>query len=141
MNERAEKKHCTEAILTSNQTLLSIFMNNFNDFEDCFLNWIISTYQPLGVVEHESFQKMIASVNKKSPVIGYQKIRNLLSAKYYDAVHFIKRAVKGKHVSITTDAWTSIAKEGYVTCTMHLIEPTTWTLHHFSLGIFQKDSA
>jgi len=141
MTEQAEKKHCTEAILTSNQTLLSNFMNNFNDFEDCVLNWIISTYQPLGAVEHESFQKMIASVNKKAPVIGYQKICNLLSAKDYDAVHFIKQAVKGKHVSITTDAWTSIAKEGYVTCTMHLIEPTTWTLHHFSLGIFQKDGA
>jgi hypothetical protein len=30
-------------------------------------------------------------------------------------------------------------KVGYVTCTIHFIEPMTWTLHDFSLGIFKKD--
>jgi uncharacterized protein with PQ loop repeat len=42
---------------------------------------------------------------------------------------------------LTTDAWTSISKIGYVTCTVHFLEPKTWTLHHFSLGIFKKDGA
>jgi hypothetical protein len=42
-------------------------------------------------------------------------------------------------VALTTDAWTSIAKEGYVTCTIHFIKPKTFSLHHFSLGIFKKD--
>jgi len=61
-----------------------------------------------------------------------------MRAKYCDIVEFIKKAVKLKHVSISTDAWALIANEGYVTYTIHLI---SWTLHHFLVGIFKKDGA
>ena len=51
----------------------------------------------------------------------------------------ITKILKGKDVALTTDAWTSISKEGYVTATVHFVEPQTWKLHTFSLGIFKKD--
>jgi len=63
----------------------------------------------------------------------------LLSMKFFETQQNIIKILKGKNVALTTDAWTSIAKEGYVTCTLHFIEPLTWTLHYFSLGIFKKD--
>jgi len=78
-------------------------------------------------------------LNKKAPVIGEDKIRSLMSMKYFETMQSITKIVKGKDVALTTDAWTSIAKGGYVTCTLHFIEPLTWALHDFSLGIFKKD--
>jgi hypothetical protein len=39
---------------------------------------------------------------------------------------------------MTTDAWTSIAKVSYVTCTVHFIDQETWKLHSFVLGLYEK---
>jgi hypothetical protein len=53
--------------------------------------------------------------------------------KHFKTMQSVLICVKGNDVSLTTDAWTSIAKEGYVTCAMHFIEPLTWMLHDFFL--------
>jgi hypothetical protein len=45
---------------------------------------------------------------------------------------------KGRHFSMTTDAWTSIAKVGYVMCTVHFIDQVTWMLHSIVLGLYEK---
>ncbi len=45
---------------------------------------------------------------------------------------------KRKNFVLTTDAWTSIAKTGYVTCTVHFINRDTWVLHSMVLGLFEK---
>jgi hypothetical protein len=39
---------------------------------------------------------------------------------------------------MTMDAWTSIAKVGYVTCTVHFIDQVTWMLHSIVLGLYEK---
>jgi len=39
----------------------------------------------------------------------------------------LKMILKGRHFSITTDGWTSLANVGYVTA--HFIDPGTWKLH------------
>jgi hypothetical protein len=62
-----------------------------------------------------------------------------MSMKYFETLQAITAILKDKNFALTTDAWTSIAKVVYVTCTIHFIEPMTWTLHDFSLGIFKKD--
>jgi hypothetical protein len=85
------------------------------------------------------FHKMLCSLNMKAPVISYGKICSLMSTKYYDSVNFAKQILKDKMVAVTTDAWTSSAKEDFITCTLHFIEPKSWTLHHFFLGVFKKD--
>jgi hypothetical protein len=46
--------------------------------------------------------------------------------------------LKGAHVSITTDAWTSCNDVTYITCTAHFVHPVTWVLHHMPLKIFKK---
>ncbi len=51
-----------------------------------------------------------------------------MTNKYYDVVHFIKTIVKGKNVSLTTDAWALIAKEGIWLCVMSQL--VTHLLHH-----------
>jgi hypothetical protein len=59
---------------------------------------------------------MVNCLNKKAPVIGFDKIRTMMSNKYFDTMHAVTEILKD--VAVTTDAWTSIAK-GWV-CYMHL---------------------
>jgi hypothetical protein len=143
MNERAEKKQRNDSTGNFGQRKLSDYLSvtNCPNFEDALLNWIVQTYQPLSVIEHPSFREMLLKLNNKSPLISHAKIHSLLSAKYYDVMASMKKILKMNQISLTTDAWTSITKDGYVTCTIHFIEPNSWTLHCFSLGIFKKDGA
>ncbi len=46
--------------------------------------------------------------------------------------------LKGRHFALTTDAWTYIAKVGYVTCTADFIDQDTWKLHSVVLGLYEK---
>jgi hypothetical protein len=48
-------------------------------------------------------------------------------------------SLKGKDFAFTTDGWTSLANVGYVTCTAHFIDKTTWKLHIMVLGLYEKD--
>ncbi len=127
--------------ITVTQVKLTDYMDNTAKYPDCLMKWIYSTFQPLSIVENDSFRNMIDSLNKKAPIIGKDKLRSMLSTHYSEVLHRITSILKGKYVALTTNAWTSISKIGYVTCTVHFVEPKTWTLHHFSLGIFKKDGA
>jgi hypothetical protein len=144
MNDRAEKRLKLHGEINSNTTLpkqqkISNYMEKNDDYQECLVKWMIDSYQPLSAVEKDSFRAMVNCLNRKAPAIGYDKIRTLMSNKFYDTMRAVTDILKEKDVALTTDAWTSIAKEGYVTCTVHFIEPKTWTLHHFSLGIFKKE--
>jgi hypothetical protein len=139
MVERAKKKSKLEAN-SGVQTKLTPFLESpCKDYEAYLLDWMIDSYQPLSAVQKESFRRMVQCLNPKAPVIGQDRIRSLMSMKYFETLQAITAIVKGKNFALTTDAWTSTAKVGYVTCTIHFIEPMTWTLHDFSLGIFKKD--
>ena len=142
MWEQANKRlKLREANVTSTgiQQKLTNFMESSSvEYEECLLHWMIDSYQPLYAVQKDSFRKLSHSLNRKAPVIGEDKVRSLLSMKYFETQQDISKILKGKNVALTTDAWTSIAKEGFVTCTMHFIEPLTWSLHSFSLGIIKK---
>jgi hypothetical protein len=141
MCERANKRlKLVEAGDTCTvQQKLTKFMTLTDEYQECLLDWIINSYQPLAAFQKDSFRKLIHTLNKTVPIIGQDKVRSLLSTKYFETQQHIAKILKGKSVTLTTYSWTSIAKEGFVTCTIHFIEPLTWTLHSFSLGIFKKD--
>ena len=126
---------------TIQQKLTKFMASSTDEYQECLLDWMIESYQPLTAVQKDSFRKLTQSLNKTAPIIGQEKIRSLLSIKYFETQQYITKILKGNNVALTTDSWTSIAKEGFVTCTMHFIEPLTWSLHSFSLGIIKKDGA
>lgn len=78
------------------------------------------------------------SLNKRSPVLGRDRIGRLLKEEFHVCHQKLVRILKGKYFSLTTDAWTSIAKTGYVTCTAHFIDKDTWVLHNIVLGLYEK---
>ena len=51
----------------------------------------------------------------------------------------MKSILKGRFFSITTDGWTALNHKGYVTCTAHFIDSSTWKLHAIVMGLYEKD--
>lgn len=51
-------------------------------------------------------------LNKKNPVIGFDKIWTLMSNIYFDTKHAVTEILKRKDVALPTDALVLIAKEG-----------------------------
>ena len=120
------------------QSSIQSFVKNTPGFEAKLLDWIIDTYQPLHACEYPSFRAMCHSLNAKAPIIGKSKVQSLLSAEAALMRVKLKGILKGRQVSITTDAWTSCNNVTYITCTAHWIHPKTWLLHHMPLGLFEK---
>ncbi len=91
-------------------------------------------YQPLCAMENEECW----SISKKCPIMGVSKITRLLKIEFHAIKAKLIAVFKGKHFAMTMDAWTSITKTGYVTCTIHFIDQDTRKLHSMVLGLYEK---
>jgi hypothetical protein len=81
---------------------------------------------------------MCVALNKKSPILGSDRLYRLLKSEYHLVQAKLVVSLKGRQYALTTDAWTSIAKVGYITCTVHFIDHDTWKLHSLVLGLYEK---
>jgi hypothetical protein len=59
--------------------------------------------------------------------------------KYIEVQRKIQSILEERYFSLTTDSWTSLANQGYTTCTVHFIDKKSWQLRSLVLGIFKKD--
>jgi len=134
----------SDCIITPSTTALtakssiSTFLTACPNFESALLHWMIKTYQPLCVTECSEFRTMCQSLNKRCPLLGRERIGRLITHEYHTIQQKLILALKKRHFALTTDAWTSLAKTGYVTCTTHFIDRETWKLHSLVLGLYEK---
>jgi hypothetical protein len=138
MEASGDTTTCSGSGSTMTQSSLAVFVVHCPSFEECILRWMIKTYQPLCAVENEEFRDMCRSISKKCPIMGISKITCLLKIEIHAIKAKLIAVFKGKHFAMTTDAWTSITKTGYVTCTIHFINQDTWKLHSMVLGLYEK---
>ena len=66
------------------------------------------------------------------------KLTTLVKEKYHSTLLKLKQILASRDFAVTNDAWTSIAQNGYVTCTCHFIDRPSWTLHSLVMGLFEK---
>ena len=137
LEEASKKKHLKSDVGTMKQESISRYVQSAPTFEKCCVDWLIATYQPLSMVEEPSFRKLCSSLNSKAPIIGKDKIRNLLSYECAKSKSKLNDLLKGHLVTATADGWTACNNVSFVTCTAHFISDS-WVLHHFPLGIFEK---
>ena len=145
IQQRHPQVHHDELSSRANDTIeqgaqrsMSSFLVQCPTFESCLLKFMIKTYQPLRLTEIEEFRDMCLSLNKRAPILGVNHMQRLLKARFHEVQKQLIVIFKGQHFALTTDAWTSIAKVGYVTCTVHFIDNATWKLHSMVLGLFEK---
>jgi hypothetical protein len=118
-------------------------LSHFVGKSDWFVHavrWVVMTNQPLETLECPFFQSMISAANNK---VSCGTSRHAVRAR----IQLL--AVRGKRLlwewqtngdgsnfetSITTDAWTSKAGDGYIVLTAHLIDDH-WSMHSYTAGI------
>jgi len=102
---------------------------------DATLKWIIKECLPMDTTESISFQSMM-----KAAYVGYKNISSKhIKTKLYQMAIKVRRQIKklvgNNTVSMTSDHWTSLAKQNYEGMTIHWID-NEWKLHSLPCGCF-----
>ena len=120
MNEFLQKKDCSPQFAAA--------------LTDSVLNMIIKDMRPLSMVEDEGFRAMVKTFQPGYVLPKRTCFTNMMEKKYEDEFQKVKLALSSSSsmVSLTTDAWTSIATEAYLGMTCHFIN-NDWELVSFSL--------
>ena len=91
------------------------------NFPNCYVDWVIETYQPLNTCEGEKFRRMCNELNPKVCNLGKDKVSQVLAEKEATGKATLIRMVKGQYISLTTDGWTSLANESYTAQTGQIL--------------------
>ena len=77
---------------------------------------------PLYMVEGRGFRNLIDFLEPEYKVPSHQTIMRRISKRYREVKGVVEKGLNDvSDVAITTDAWTSLATESYVTVTVHYI--------------------
>lgn len=97
-----------------------------------FLNWTVSTYQPLETCENPFFRGMMSSLNPKTKFFDQSTVEAALSEQYMTVKTTLKKILIGQKCSLTFDDWESAWQTWHRATTVHFIEddytPVTFTL-------------
>ena len=120
MNEFLQKKDCSPQFAAA--------------LTDSVLNMIIKDMRPLSMVEDEGFRAMVKTFQPGYVLPKRTCFTNMMEKKYEHEFLRVKLALSSSRsmVSLTTDAWTSIATEAYLGITCHFIN-NDWELVSYSL--------
>ncbi|XP_072768749.1 E3 SUMO-protein ligase ZBED1-like [Nerophis lumbriciformis] len=104
------------------------------DLTDGVLEMMVIDMRPLNMVEGEGFQKMIKRFHSGYTLPSRTHFTKLMEQKYTKKMNEVKailKNVKGK-LTLTTDAWTSMATEAYLGVTIHFVNDE-WELASINL--------
>ncbi len=86
--------------------------------------------RPLSTIEGDGFKRMFRIVEPRYQPISRATLKEkFVTPMYYETKSKMMEDISiGRRHAFTTDAWTSIANEGFITTTCHYIDPRTMTL-------------
>ena len=94
--------------------------------------FICKDMRPISIVDGIGFQKFIHEINPRYQVPSRGTVNNRI-VKLYDATaSTVKTTIKDKAVALTTDGWTSLANDAFVTVTAHVITEN-WEMKDYVL--------
>ncbi|KAG8226166.1 hypothetical protein J437_LFUL007403 [Ladona fulva] len=104
------------------------------------LNMIIMDLQPFSIVEDEGFKNLVTGIDPSYQLPSRAMLtRTLLPQKYESTVEALKMHLsRAESITLTTDGWTSTAKEAYLAITAHFISEK-WETFSALLDCFRLD--
>ncbi|XP_063754006.1 E3 SUMO-protein ligase ZBED1-like [Eleginops maclovinus] len=149
MHEHLKRKHpgalCQDGSKTpSKQSSMGDFFHKKNQapctpqeasvFTNSIVSMIVKDMRPLAIVEGEGFREMVNTFHSGYTLPSRRHFTDLMEKKYVATMDKVKSEVKKSlsKLSLTTDAWTSLATEAYLGVTCHFINEN-WELTSFSL--------
>ncbi|XP_065054160.1 E3 SUMO-protein ligase ZBED1-like [Rhopilema esculentum] len=98
-----------------------------------------SDMMPTYMVEGKGFRQFMGFIEPDYKVPSHQTIMRRINKIYNEVRRNIEKSLENiTDVSITTDAWTSLATESYITVTAHFID-TNWEMQTFVVDTSEMD--
>lgn len=107
---------------SADRSKITRFMGQTPTFKRALIKWLVLTYQPLSVTEHEAFREMIHSISASLKIPSRKELCDALDGLEEHARTAIFKALQGQMLAITTDAWTSAATEAFLSLTVHYLD-------------------
>jgi len=96
------------------------------------MEFVVDTYQPMRLCENAKFRKLLEAHNSEAHHIDRETLRNMIRQEATSLRAVCVEACKRQHLAITTDCWTSVANESYISLTAHFIDEN-WKLTELDL--------
>ena len=99
-------------------------------FRDMITDAVVRHNLPLSFVEYEGIREAFLYANPKATLVSRNTLRSDILMNYKSEKRKLLSMLKscGSRVCITSDLWTSIVTDGYITITAHFITDD-WVLH------------
>ena len=95
---------------------------------------IIKDLRPISFVDGEGFQKLMNYVEPGYCLPSTTYFTKLIEHRYEEAITKVQQVLHAANsVSITSDMWTSLANDAYISLTTHFISDE-WKMESVSLG-------
>ena len=106
------------------------------------LKLITSDMQPFSVVEDSGFKEFCKEIDPRYELPSRRQLKRTLTGEYTEKKeHLIQTLSKVDHFAITTDSWTSVSTERYLTVTVHYLDPSpSWKLRSAVLATRLEDA-
>lgn len=111
-----------EALLLPSSGPLDSHVQRAPDFSKLLVRWLVLTYQPISVVEHEAFKTMIHGISTHLHVPSRREVVAELTSLEATARAGVLNALEGQMVALTEDAWTSAAVQAFLSLTVHYLD-------------------
>ena len=105
----------------SQKTISQFGFNIDEKYKRAAVEFIVTEYLPLDLLQRRSFRKMMVTANPKCLVIGKDCVNFELLRQDAVRIACLKNDLKGVTYALTHDAWTSIQKIGYIAITIHFV--------------------
>lgn len=92
---------------------------------------------PLKFIESPTLKKMLAFMEPSYKVPSKKAVSTLLEKQYGESKKLLQNELLGEdisRISFTTDCWTSLNMDSFITVTAHFINTCTWTMRHVVLA-------
>jgi hypothetical protein len=89
--------------------------------------------RPLSIVEGTGFQNFVHALNPAYKIPCRKTISKYLTKIYEDGKNDLTQQLKDNSIALTTDLWTSVSHQGYISLTSHYID-TNWNIQSNSLA-------
>ncbi|XP_036320336.1 zinc finger BED domain-containing protein 1-like [Rhagoletis pomonella] len=101
------------------------------------LQMIVKDFQPFSIVEDVGFKNFISELNPSYHIPSRTFLtKKLLPQVYEERVNEVKQILsEANFVCLTTDAWTSLTSESFVSLTAHFIS-NIWQQKKFGFKLF-----
>ena len=95
-------------------------------------NQIINDLQPMKSINDVGFKATIAHFCPEYKVPDKNTVKKVIMKKHRDGLEKLKCMLAGQKIALTSDHWTSIKMESYITISCHFINEA-WELLHYIL--------